>query len=74
MDSANRLPATPWPGDLEFLGRMDLQVKIRGFRIELGEIEAVLARRDVIGGTAPERVRNEVARWKQRIETWPTEA
>ena len=33
-------------------------------------VDAVLARRDVVGGTAPGRVRAEVARWKERIEAW----
>jgi argininosuccinate lyase len=28
---------------------------------------AVLARRDVVGGTAPDRVRTEVTRWQQQL-------
>lgn len=35
-------------------------------------VEAVLARRDVVGGTAPERVAAEVSRWKERLEAWPS--
>jgi argininosuccinate lyase len=31
---------------------------------------AVLARRDVLGGTAPGRVRAEVARWQRELENW----
>ena len=31
---------------------------------------AVLARRDVVGGTAPARVRAEVGRWQQTLATW----
>lgn len=31
---------------------------------------AVLARRDVIGGTAPRRVQQEIARWHQEFESW----
>jgi len=32
--------------------------------------EAVIARRDVLGGTAPRRVQAEVKRWKERLEAW----
>ena len=31
---------------------------------------AVLARRNVIGGTAPSRVQNEVHRWRQALAEW----
>jgi argininosuccinate lyase len=31
---------------------------------------AVLARRDVVGGTAPARVRAEVTRWQQQLAAW----
>jgi len=31
----------------------------------------VLARRDVVGGTAPARVRAEVTRWQQQLAAWP---
>jgi argininosuccinate lyase len=34
---------------------------------------AVLARRDVVGGTAPDRVRAEVGRWQQQLAAWATE-
>jgi len=30
----------------------------------------VLARRDVVGGTAPSRVRSEVTRWQQQLAAW----
>ena len=43
-------------------------------QVDLGEalsLGALLARRACVGGTAPERVREEVARWKERLETWP---
>ena len=33
----------------------------------------VLARRDVLGGTAPNRVRAETTRWQQRLTDWSTE-
>jgi len=33
-------------------------------------VAAILARRDVVGGTAPARVRAEVQRWKERLEAW----
>lgn len=45
---------------------------------ELGDVaadlavDAVLARRATVGGTAPERVRTEVRRWKERLAAWPT--
>ena len=35
-------------------------------------VGAVLARRDVIGGTAPRRVRAEVQGWKERLDAWPS--
>ena len=35
-------------------------------------VEALLARRACVGGTAPERVREEVERWKERLESWPS--
>jgi argininosuccinate lyase len=31
---------------------------------------AVLSRRDVLGGTAPQRVRDEVTRWQRELENW----
>ena len=33
-------------------------------------LESLLARRNAIGGTAPERVRAELADWKERLESW----
>ena len=33
---------------------------------------AVLARRDVIGGTAPSRVLHEARRWQQTLAEWKT--
>jgi argininosuccinate lyase len=33
---------------------------------------AVLARRDVVGGTAPARVREQVQRWQQQLAAWRT--
>src|SRR5215831_2507441 len=40
-DLARSLPnAAGYPGDIEYLGRLDDQVKVRGFRIELGDIES----------------------------------
>ena len=38
-------------------------------RAELA-VEQVLARRDTIGGTAPERVRAAVKDWKERLTRW----
>ena len=32
--------------------------------------ESVIARRDVVGGTAPRRVQAEVQRWKERLTAW----
>ncbi len=39
------------------------------FRNELS-LDSVLARRDSIGGTSPERVRAEVRAWKEKLEAW----
>jgi argininosuccinate lyase len=39
------------------------------WRTELS-VEAVLARRNQIGGTAPERVREETREWKRRLASW----
>ncbi len=33
-------------------------------------VEGVLARRDVLGGTAPSRVAEECARWRAEVESW----
>lgn len=41
----------------------------RGWVRELS-VEVVLARRNAIGGTAPERVKSEVEAWKERLKTW----
>jgi argininosuccinate lyase len=35
-------------------------------------VRAVLDRRNSIGGTAPERVRSEAARWRAELDTWTT--
>ena len=40
-----------------------------GWEAELS-VGAILARRDVVGGTAPARVRAEVERWKERLQAW----
>ena len=34
------------------------------------DLGAVLARRDVVGGTAPTRVRDQVARWRHQLQHW----
>lgn len=44
-----------------------------GLRADLREALAartVLARRDVVGGTAPARVRDEIRRWQQQLAAW----
>ena len=60
------LPELPAEKRAELLPELD---------VDLGEalsVEAVLARRDVLGGTAPEQVRAQVAAWKERLMAWPT--
>ena len=51
--------------------RAELFPEIQGDLAAALSIEAILGRRDVIGGTAPARVRAEVTRWKEVLESWP---
>ena len=44
--------------------------QLQGDLAELLSVESVLNRRDVIGGTAPRRVRAEVERWRIMIAEW----
>ncbi|MDL5159536.1 non-ribosomal peptide synthetase [Actinomycetospora termitidis] len=39
----------PWPGELDYLGRVDEQVSLRGFRVEPGEVASVLAEDPSVG-------------------------
>ncbi|MEJ2866570.1 amino acid adenylation domain-containing protein [Actinomycetospora sp. OC33-EN08] len=39
----------PWPGELDYLGRVDEQVSLRGFRVEPGEVASVLAEDPGVG-------------------------
>ena len=54
------------PGEVqrELLPQLDADLA------ETLSVAAVLARRDVIGGTAPARVRAEVERWRIQIAEW----
>ena len=58
-----QLPAPAWRELLPELAA----VSEEQWRTELS-VEAVLAHRNQIGGTAPERVRAEVHEWKRRLE------
>jgi len=57
------LPVAAWRALLPELS----EVTHEQWRAELS-VEAVLERRNLIGGTAPERVRAEVREWKRRVE------
>ena len=52
--------------------RAELFPEVAGDLTESLATEAVLARRDVLGGTAPTRVRAAAAEWKKELETWPS--
>jgi argininosuccinate lyase len=56
--------------DLSAADRRELLPQLDGELRELLSAAAVLARRDVVGGTAPHRVREEVARWRQELAEW----
>jgi argininosuccinate lyase len=59
--------------ELQDLPAAEQQRLLPQLRIDLRQplaAAAVLARRDVLGGTAPARVRAEVARWQRELETW----
>lgn len=59
--------------ELHELGSEDQRELLPELDEELAEslsVPAVLARRDVIGGTAPARVRAEVERWRIQIAEW----
>ena len=60
------LPELPAERRAELLSELDVDLA------EALSVEAVLARRDVLGGTAPEQVRAQVAAWKERLMAWPT--
>jgi argininosuccinate lyase len=51
------------PGD----ERARLLPELEGDLRALLSVDAVLARRDVVGGTAPARVRAEIARWSKEL-------
>ena len=51
--------------------RAELLPEIEVDLAEALSVEAVLARRDVVGGTAPEQVAAQVAAWKERLDVWP---
>ena len=55
--------------DLPPAERQRLLPQVRGDLRELLSVSTVLARRDVLGGTAPARVREQVARWQRELET-----
>ena len=59
--------------ELHELPREDQQRLLPQLDADLAEslsVAAVLARRDVVGGTAPQRVRAEVERWRIQIAEW----
>lgn len=56
--------------DLPADEQKQLLPQLDGDLAELLSVKAVLARRNVIGGTAPERVRAEVERWRIMIAEW----
>jgi argininosuccinate lyase len=61
--------------ELQDLPAAEQQRLLPQLRVDLREAlaaRAVLARRDVVGGTAPARVRDEVQRWRQRLAEWRT--
>ncbi len=62
--------------ELQDLPADERQRLLPQLRVDLKQALAartVLARRDVLGGTAPNRVRAEVTRWQQRLTDWNTE-
>ena len=59
--------------ELHDLPRQDQQELLPQLDEDLAEslsVTSVLARRDVVGGTAPARVRAEVERWRETIAEW----
>lgn len=56
--------------ELPSADQKELLPQLDGDLAELLSVDAVLARRDVIGGTAPTRVRAEVERWRIQIAEW----
>ncbi|MGE3174038.1 MAG: argininosuccinate lyase [Planctomycetota bacterium] len=57
--------------DLPPADRQRLLPQLDGDLRQLLSAASVLARRDRIGGTAPQQVRAQVARWQQQLEQWP---
>ncbi len=56
--------------DLPLSEQRRLLPQLRGDLQQALAARTVLARRDVLGGTAPGRVRSEVTRWQQLLATW----
>ncbi|MCU0865885.1 MAG: argininosuccinate lyase [Planctomycetes bacterium] len=59
--------------ELQELPAAEQQRLLPQLRVDLRQALAahtVLARRAVVGGTAPDRVRTEVTRWQQRLAAW----
>ncbi len=50
--------------------RRALFPELEGDLSEALSLQNLLARRSAIGGTAPERVRAELADWKERLKSW----
>lgn len=59
--------------ELQDLPKHEQQELLPGIDVDLAEalsVDAVLARRDVVGGTAPDRVRREIERWRIQLAEW----